>query len=71
MTIKDEQGKPFPAITVFAESIRFLKDHLLERMRKRIASIKDTDIDWVVTIPAIWEESAKQFMILAANQVLF
>jgi len=63
--IKDEQGTPFPAITVFAETIRFFKDHLLVRLRK----IKDTEIHWVVTIPAIWDESAKQFMILAAANV--
>ena len=70
MMINDEQGKPFPAITVFSESIRFLKDHLMnEIMRKVFPGTDDTDIDWVVTIPAVKKESAKEFMILAAKQV--
>lgn len=32
-------------------------------------SISNSDILWVLTVPAIWSDSAKQFMRLAAVQV--
>jgi len=71
MSIKDDQGKPFEAVTVFAEAIRYLKGHLMNKLCDRFAGIEVVDIDWVLTLPAIWNESAKQFMVLAAEKVAF
>jgi len=31
--------------------------------------VKDTDYHWVLTVPAIWEDAAKQFMREAAEKV--
>lgn len=66
MTLKDDQGNRMPAIQVFAAAIQFLKDHLLKRLADRIKEINPTDIHWVLTVPAIWQDSAKQFMQEAA-----
>ena len=71
LKIEDEQGKPFEAVTVFAEAIRHLKGHLIERLRDSYGGIEEVDIDWVLTLPAIWQEPAKQFMVLAAEKVAF
>ncbi|XP_078695282.1 heat shock 70 kDa protein 12A-like [Branchiostoma floridae x Branchiostoma belcheri] len=56
-------GKRLRAIDVFAEALRFLKDQALDIMRKRTDVIFTTDdVQWVLTVPAIWQPSARQFM---------
>jgi len=37
----------------------------------RVTEIKNDDIDWVLTVPAIWNDSSKQFMREAAEMVGF
>ena len=54
------------ALEVFGESIRYLKDHALCQLG---GTFDDDDIRWVLTVPAIWDDSAKQFMRLAAEMV--
>ncbi|XP_069137465.1 heat shock 70 kDa protein 12A-like isoform X1 [Argopecten irradians] len=61
-TINDEEGSNFPAKKVFAASIRYLKDKLIDTLNKQNPMDDDKAIHWVLTIPAIWSESAKQFM---------
>ncbi|XP_060600608.1 uncharacterized protein LOC132754036 [Ruditapes philippinarum] len=64
LMLKDEMGRSLPAIDVFAMSIRFLKDDVLENCNKGRAGIKivTQDVQWVLTVPAIWNDGAKQFM---------
>lgn len=62
-------GKQAKAIKVFAHAIRYLKDHMLNTLEQRGAGIKAKDINWVLTVPAIWEDPAKQFMREAAEEV--
>ena len=65
--IKDVLGKPLPALTLFALSIDFLTTDMLKFGENRIADgITKDDIHWVLTVPAIWTDSAKQFMRKAA-----
>ncbi|XP_060578454.1 heat shock 70 kDa protein 12A-like [Ruditapes philippinarum] len=68
--IEDASGKKLKAQTVFALSIKYLKDDLLEMSQKRIADdgIRSSDIHWVLTVPAIWNDAAKQFMREAAEE---
>ena len=54
---------------VFSESIRFLKEHLMEALSKRKTLFTVEDIHWVLTVPAIWSDAAKQFMREAATEV--
>lgn len=75
--LKAENGKTLPALKVFSESIRYLKNHFEDLLRK--TTIRDdfqvyesSWIDvilWVLTVPAIWSDEAKQFMCDAAVQV--
>lgn len=69
MKLKDDQGKSMPAVDVFAASIKYLKQKLMEKLKDRIKDIRETDIHWVITVPAIWNDAAKQFMKIAAGQV--
>jgi len=41
----------------------------MKQVNKRIDVIKPTEIGWVLTVPAIWSDAAKQFMREAAVQV--
>jgi len=58
-----------PAMTIFAMSIRFLKQHFWEAVTKQKVGLEETDVRYVITIPAIWDDNAKQFMREAAVEV--
>ncbi|XP_045202781.2 heat shock 70 kDa protein 12B-like [Mercenaria mercenaria] len=66
--IKDETGKEMLAMDVFAAAICYLKDHMLQSYTDRTygSRVDINDIKWVLTVPAIWEDGAKQFMREAA-----
>lgn len=57
------------ALDIFAMAITFLKRHLLERIDTTANDVLETDIQYVVTVPAIWDDKAKQFMREAAIKV--
>ncbi|XP_033742406.1 heat shock 70 kDa protein 12A-like [Pecten maximus] len=62
MKLKASNGKEMTAMKVFTSSIRFLKDHLLSTCKKQGTDIEMSDIRWILTVPAIWNDRAKQFM---------
>ena len=64
-------GKSINALLVFAQSIRYLKDQAIEIIRERTGDKQycEKDIQWVITVPAIWKPAAKQFMREAACEV--
>lgn len=65
-------GKPKRAMDVFTLCIKYLKDTMIDAMKKKITfDIKDTDIDFVITVPAIWGDAAKLFMREAAINVRY
>ncbi|KAH3831105.1 heat shock 70 kDa protein 12A-like [Dreissena polymorpha] len=65
MQIQDDKGKALPAIDVFGKVIWYLKDHLMKAMKKK-NNVENKDIHWIITVPAIWTDSSKQFMREAA-----
>lgn len=69
--LEGECGRKLSAKTVFSLAIRYLKDDLIKISENRIAGggIENSDIHWVLTVPAIWNDAAKQFMREAAQQV--
>lgn len=69
-TIKDDQGNSYLALEIFAHSIRFLKTELIQALhRENVQPIfVETDIQWVITIPAIWDPKSKDFMRVAAEE---
>ncbi|XP_076117897.1 heat shock 70 kDa protein 12A-like [Mytilus galloprovincialis] len=66
--IKDDDGKEMPALEIFSMVIKYLKGHLLETLETRGTGLDNNDIHWVLTVPAIWTEPAKQFMREAAEK---
>ena len=72
-TIKAANGKHVKARTVFAHAIKFMKDEAIKLIRDETGDkqFKADDIQWVLTVPAIWTPRAKQFMREAAYEVRF
>ncbi|VDI20358.1 Hypothetical predicted protein, partial [Mytilus galloprovincialis] len=68
LIIEDITGKPMEALYVFTLSIEALAKHLMALLEKQGTGIKPEEIRWVLTVPAIWTDSAKQFMRKAAVQ---
>ncbi|XP_038009632.1 heat shock 70 kDa protein 12A-like isoform X2 [Motacilla alba alba] len=70
MKLKATNGKFLPALTVFSESLRYMKEHALNTIKE--ASFQTVynqeEVTWVITVPAIWSAAAKQFMRLAAKE---
>ncbi|XP_076084481.1 heat shock 70 kDa protein 12B-like [Mytilus galloprovincialis] len=62
MFLEDILGKPVRAVDVFSLSIKALVDHFMDSVKKQGTGVKIQEIQWVLTIPAIWTDAAKQFM---------
>ena len=70
--LKDACDKQLPAKIVFKLAIKYLKEDMLKTSNSRITGegLKSSDIHWVLTVPAIWNDSAKQFMRECAKEVM-
>ncbi|NXT83451.1 HS12B protein, partial [Zapornia atra] len=73
MELEASNGKMLPALMVFSESLRYLKEHALNTIQEAcFQNICDQEeITWVITVPAIWSAAARQFMRLAAQNAGF
>ncbi|XP_053376193.1 heat shock 70 kDa protein 12A-like [Mercenaria mercenaria] len=68
-TLEDESGKKLPAMTVFSLCIDYLKKDVLDTLGRQVdIGLSVSDIHWVLTVPAIWNDAAKQFMREAAQK---
>ncbi|XP_052818079.1 heat shock 70 kDa protein 12A-like [Mya arenaria] len=65
--LKDIRGKEMKAIEVFAKVIKYLAEDLNRRLKEQITCTSTDDVLWVISVPAIWSDAAKQFMREAAN----
>ncbi|XP_031433644.1 heat shock 70 kDa protein 12A-like [Clupea harengus] len=70
MMISDSGGRSMEAMKVFSESLRYLKDHALNMISNHTngRTFSASNVTWVLTVPAIWNPAAKQFMREAAIQ---
>ncbi|XP_072300204.1 heat shock 70 kDa protein 12A-like [Eucyclogobius newberryi] len=71
LEIRDVNRKPMRALKVFSAALRFLKEDALETINHNIfnrVTYIPSDFTWVLTVPAIWDISARQFMREAAVQ---
>ncbi|XP_035750853.1 heat shock 70 kDa protein 12B-like, partial [Egretta garzetta] len=71
LTLKTEleavNGKKMQALEVFAHALGFFKQHAVQELKDQCPSLPERDaIRWVITVPAIWKQPAKQFMREAA-----
>ena len=67
--ITDNNGKEFPVINLIADYLRELGGLLRKELDMITAGkLKDNEILWCLTIPAIWKDEEKSFMRRAAIQ---
>jgi len=57
------------AITIFSMAINYMRGHLMTALKNQVTDIEQTDVMFVITVPAIWSDAAKQFMREAAVAV--
>lgn len=68
--LKDITDKELPAVDVFAAVIQFFRESLQKRLNTRnLEDFTYDDVYWVITVPAIWDLKAKQYMRKAAEKV--
>lgn len=68
-TIQDIRGRAMAMLTVVTETIKYLKQQLIEDIRQRMDRFDEGEILYVLTVPAIWSDSARAFMRDAAEAV--
>ncbi|XP_021358689.1 heat shock 70 kDa protein 12A-like isoform X2 [Mizuhopecten yessoensis] len=66
--LKTSDGKEMSAVTVISAVIAYLKGHLMDTIKNRAVDVPESEIRWVVTVPAIWTDPAKQMMREAAEK---
>ncbi|XP_063413780.1 heat shock 70 kDa protein 12A-like [Mytilus trossulus] len=64
--IESVDGKLMPALSIISYAINYLRESLVHVLCNRINSFREDDIFWIITLPAIWSDAAKQFMKEAA-----
>ena len=62
-------GKEFSLLDVIAHILHHLKDQLLIELRDHGKKLKASDFDWVITVPAIWKDRARELMLEAGYMV--
>eukprot|EP01084_Bolivina_argentea_P185288 319533_1 len=56
-------GKKFPSEKVFVEALKYLKSEAQKYFRKlKIGKVRDMEIQWILTVPAIWNDYAENQM---------
>ena len=70
-TVNDIGGSSFYLRDVIAHALDFLKKKVLDSLSKRTPNVKASDLDWVITVPAIWNAQGKQMMREAGYQVYY
>ena len=64
----------FPIGTVIAHVFRYFRDKAIEECNVTFtddALVDQSDVEWVITVPAIWSDAAKQMMREAAYEVKY
>jgi len=65
-------GAVVKALDLFSVCLAYLGDKAMECINasgQRAKTYESRDVQWVVTVPAIWEPTAKEFMREAAYKV--
>lgn len=62
-------GRALPAMMVYAHTLGYLKSHVVRELTDQ--GFRPTAVRWVLTVPALWTQQAKQFVREAAYMVHF
>ena len=62
MTIRAHDGSLWYLIEVIATILRHLKEQLEDHLSRTINPLKATEFNWVITVPAIWQDRGRRMM---------
>ena len=62
----ENSQEKFPIFLIISKILTEIKTRALQKIKSYDENIKDKDIKWVVTVPAIWSNQNKQIMIEAS-----
>lgn len=68
--VEAAHGKHLPVKEVFSKSIEYMKNHVIEHLNQNGITYPELETKWVITVPAIWNDQAKNVMRRAAEKVL-
>jgi hypothetical protein len=58
-------------MTVISETLRYISEQALNKLREQVGKLVPAKVRWVVTVPALWSEEHKYFMRKAAVEAGF
>lgn len=59
-------GREMPLMPIIAETLKFIAEKAIEKLKEQVGKIVTAKIRWVLTVPALWSEEHKLFMRKAA-----
>ena len=65
------ERRKMPIIQVISAAMKYLKNTLIKLLQDEDHKVKNSQVRWVVTVPAIWQAPARQLMREAAYMVRF
>jgi hypothetical protein len=57
----------YSAVDAVSKYLKCMKDYALSNIRRHVGNLYESEIRWVLTVPAIWEDDAKERMRAAAR----
>ena len=66
--IKAMNGKTVPLVDIFAHSLKYIRELAIKELRNNFDN-PGRNVQWILTVPAIWSAAAKQTMRRAASKV--
>lgn len=58
------------AIDVITEIIKYLKGDLVKTITQRVHTFEESDVQWILTFPVIWNVATRTFFRKAAIMVI-
>ncbi|EGR31113.1 hypothetical protein IMG5_117560 [Ichthyophthirius multifiliis] len=63
---KSIDGREMPLVILISETLRFIAEQALAKLKDQVGKIVSSKIRWIITVPALWSEEHKFFMRKAA-----
>eukprot|EP01083_Nonionella_stella_P004290 12396_1 len=61
-TLTADNGREYPSELVFIEAFKYIQRESKRFLKKKKIKVKKQEIQWILTVPAIWNDKAKHMM---------
>lgn len=68
LQIEDAIGKKVSALLVVTEAIKYIRERALACLARHQPQMREHQVQWVLTVPSIWKQSATNFIQAAATK---